>query len=207
LDQASGPPHVIPKVIIRNKELEQSHVCLGTSSYPQNHTDRYASYVMNTMFGGSMSSRLFQNIREKRGLAYSVFSGINAYRDAGYLTVYAGCSNDAVGEVVDLVVVEMKAMKQAPVLDSELRRAKDHLKGSVMLSLENTSSRMSHLARQEIYFDRQFSLDETLEGIERVTPADVQRVAGELFSNGSLAATVLGQVNGLQLPRERLNLN
>ena len=101
----------------------------------------------------------------------------------------------------------MKAMKQAPVIDSELRRAKDHLKGSVMLSLENTSSRMSHLARQEIYFDRQFSLDETLEGIERVTPADVQRVARELFSNGSLSATVLGQVNGLQLPRERLNLN
>ncbi len=207
LKQNGGPPEVVPKVVIRNKELEQSHVCLGTASYPQNHGDRYASYVMNTMFGGSMSSRLFQNIREKRGLAYSVFSGINAYRDAGYLTVYAGCANEAVGEVVDLVVEEMKLMKQAPVLDSELRRAKDHLKGSVMLSLENTSSRMSHLARQEIYFDRQFSLDETLEGIERVTPADVQRVAGELFSEGSLAATVLGQVNGLQLPRERLNLN
>ena len=207
LKQNGGPPHVVPKVVIRNKELEQSHVCLGTRSYPQNHGDRYASYVMNTMLGGSMSSRLFQNIREKRGLAYSVFSGINAYRDAGYLTVYAGCANEAVGEVIDLVVEEMKAMKQAPVPDSELRRAKDHLKGSVMLSLENTSSRMSHLARQEIYFDRQFSLDETLEGIERVTPADVQRVAGELFSNGSLAATVLGQVNGLQLPRERLNLN
>ena len=204
LEQNGGPPHVVPKVVIRNKELEQSHVCLGTPSYPQNHGDRYASYVMNTMFGGSMSSRLFQNIREKRGLAYSVFSGINAYRDAGYLTVYAGCANDAVGEVIDLVVEEMKRMKQSPVPDSELRRAKDHLKGSVMLSLENTSSRMSHLARQEIYFDRQFSLDETLQGIERVTPVDVQRVAGELFSNGSLAATVLGQVNGLQLPRERL---
>jgi predicted Zn-dependent peptidase len=204
---ADAPPQVVPKVVIRNKELEQSHVCLGTSSYPQNHADRYASYVMNTMLGGSMSSRLFQNIREKRGLAYSVFSGINAYRDAGYLTVYAGCANDAVGEVIDLVVEEMKTIKQSSVPDSELRRAKDHLKGSVMLSLENTSSRMSHLARQEIYFDRQFSLDETLQGIERVSPEDVLRVAGELFSNGSLAATVLGQVNGLQLPRERLNLN
>ena len=204
---ADAPPHVVPKVVIRSKDLEQSHVCLGTSSYPQNHADRYASYVMNTMLGGSMSSRLFQNIREKRGLAYSVFSGINAYRDAGYLTVYAGCANEAVGEVIDLVVEEMKLIKQTPVSDSELRRAKDHLKGSVMLSLENTSSRMSHLARQEIYFDRQFSLDETLQGIERVSPDDVQRVAGELFSNGSLAATVLGQVNGLQLPRERLDLN
>ena len=191
---ADAPPNVVPKVVIRNKELEQSHVCLGTSSYPQNHNDRYASYVMNTMFGGSMSSRLFQNIREKRGLAYSVFSGINAYRDAGYLTVYAGCANEAVGEVIDLVVEEMKVIKQTPVAETEIRRAKDHLKGSVMLSLENTSSRMSHLARQEIYFDRQFSLDDTLQGIERVSPEDVQRVAGELFSNGSLAATVLGQV-------------
>ena len=205
--QVGGPPHVVPKVVIRNKELEQSHVCLGTPSYPQNHADRYGSYVMNTMLGGSMSSRLFQNIREKRGLAYSVFSGINAYRDAGYLTVYAGCANEAVGEVIDLVVEELKIIKQAPVPDSELRRAKDHLKGSVMLSLENTSSRMSHLARQEIYFDRQFSLDETLQGIERVSADDAQRVAADLFSNGSLAATVLGQVNGLQLPRERLNLN
>jgi predicted Zn-dependent peptidase len=204
---AGAPPDVMPKVVIRNKELEQSHLCLGTSSYPQNHTDRYSSYVMNTMLGGSMSSRLFQNIREKRGLAYSVFSGINAYRDAGYLTVYAGCANEAVGEVIDLVVEEMKAIKQTPVPDSELRRAKDHLKGSVMLSLENTSSRMSHLARQEIYFDRQFSLDETLQGIERVSSVDVQRVAGELFSNGSLAATVLGQIDGLQVPRERLDLN
>jgi predicted Zn-dependent peptidase len=205
--EPSGPPHVVPKIVIRNKELEQSHVCLGAPSYPQNHGDRYASYVMNTMLGGSMSSRLFQNIREKRGLAYSVFSGINAYRDAGYLTVYAGCANGAVEEVIDLIVEEMKVIKQTPVPDEELRRAKDHLKGSVMLSLENTSSRMSHLARQEIYFDRQFSLDETLQGIERVSPLDVQRVAGELFSNGSLAATVLGQVNGLELQRDRLNLN
>ena len=201
------PPAVIPKVVIRPKELEQSHICLGASSYPQNHDARYASYVLNTMLGGSMSSRLFQNIREKRGLAYSVFSGINAYRDAGSLTVYAGCANEAVGEVIDLVVEELKMIKQAPVPESELRRAKDHLKGSVMLSLENTASRMSHLARQEIYFDKQFSLDETLEGIERVTPQDILQVAHDVLSNGSLAATVLGQVNGLELPRERLSLN
>ena len=95
----------------------------------------------------------------------------------------------------------------APVADAELQRSKDHLKGSLMLSLENTASRMSHLARQEIYFDRHFGLDETLQGIERVTAADVQRVAIDLFKNGSLAATVLGNVNGLQLPRERLDLN
>ena len=117
-----------------------------------------------------MSSRLFQNVREKRGLAYAVFSGLSAYRDAGSFTIYAGCANDAVGEVIDLVrrgAARREAARRCR--DAELQRAKDHLKGSLMLSLENTASRMSHLARQEIYFDRQFGLDETLEGIERVT--------------------------------------
>jgi predicted Zn-dependent peptidase len=200
-------PRVVPKIQIRNKELEQSHLCIGVSSYPQNHDDRYASYVLNTLLGGSMSSRLFQNVREKRGLAYAVFSGLSAYRDAGSFTVYAGCSNEAVGEVIDLVVDELRGVKHAPVPDAELQRSKDHLKGSLMLSLENTASRMSHLARQEIYFDRQFGLDETLAGIERVTTHDVQRVADDLFRSGSVAATVLGNVNGLEIPAERLNLD
>src|SRR6188508_39912 len=207
-DPLSGQaPRVVPQVITRTKELEQSHLCLGTNSYPQNHDDRYVSYIMNTVLGGSMSSRLFQNVREKRGLAYAVFSGLSAYRDAGNITIYAGCSNEAVGEVIDLCVEELRGMKRSPVPEAELRRAKDHLKGSLMLSLENTASRMSHLARQEIYFDRQFGLDETLQGIERVTTADVQRVAADLFRNGSLSATVLGNVNGLQVPRERLDLD
>jgi predicted Zn-dependent peptidase len=186
------PPAVMSPAITKTKELEQSHICLGTSCYPQKHDDRYVTYILNTVLGGSMSSRLFQNVREKRGLAYSVFSGISAYRDAGNLTIYAGCANDAVEEVVDLCVAELRGLKQAPVSDSELRRAKDHLKGSLMLSLENTASRMSHLARQEIYFERHFGLDETLAGVESVTAQDVQRVADDLFSNGALAATVVG---------------
>jgi predicted Zn-dependent peptidase len=187
-----GPPRVLPQVVTRTKELEQSHICLGTDSYPQRHEDRYVSYILNTVLGGSMSSRLFQNVREKRGLAYSVFSGLSAYRDAGNMTIYAGCANDAVEEVIDLCVAELQGMKQTEIPPAELRRAQDHLKGSLMLSLENTASRMSHLARQEIYFDRHFGLDETLEGVERVTAADVQRVARELFSGASLAATVVG---------------
>ena len=201
----SDAPRVVPQVITRTKELEQSHICLGANSYPQNHDDRYVSYILNTVLGGSMSSRLFQNVREKRGLAYAVFSGLSAYRDAGNITIYAGCSNDAIGQVVDLCVEELRGLKREPVVDTELRRAKDHLKGSLMLSLENTASRMSHLARQEIYFDRHFGLDETLAGVERVSAADVLRVAGELFSDGSLAATILGP----SLPaitRERLDL-
>jgi predicted Zn-dependent peptidase len=200
------PPRVVPKVLIRNKELEQSHVCVGTSSYRQDHEDRYASYVLNTLLGGSMSSRLFQNVREKRGLAYAVFSGLSAYRDAGSFTIYAGCANEAVSEVVDVVVEELRGIRQTPVPTAELQRAKDHLKGSLMLSLENTASRMSHVARQEIYFERQVTLDETLDGVERVTPADIQRVASDLFHDGALSATVLGNVNGLRIPRERLDL-
>jgi predicted Zn-dependent peptidase len=199
------PPTVSPQVVTRAKELEQSHVCLGTNSYPQSHDDRYVSYILNTVLGGSMSSRLFQNVREKRGLAYAVFSGLSAYRDAGNITIYAGCANDAVGEVVDLCVEELRGLKRTPVPDVELRRAKDHLKGSLMLSLENTASRMSHLARQEIYFDRHFGLDETLSGVERVTPDDVQRVAADLFGNGSLAATVLGPAPP-ELPQTRIDL-
>jgi predicted Zn-dependent peptidase len=202
---AAAPPRVVPQVVTRTKELEQSHICLGTNSYPQNHEDRYVSYILNTVLGGSMSSRLFQNVREKRGLAYSVFSGLSAYRDAGNITIYAGCATEAVSEVIDLCVEELRGMKRAPVTEPEIRRAKDHLKGSLMLSLENTASRMSHLARQEIYFDRHFGLDETLSGVERVTAADVQRVASDLFSNGSLAVTVLGP-SVPALPRERLDL-
>ena len=200
-----APPRVVPQVVSRTKELEQSHICLGANSYPQNHDDRYVSYILNTVLGGSMSSRLFQNVREKRGLAYAVFSGLSAYRDAGNITIYAGCSNDAVEQVVDLCVEELRNLKTSPIDDTELRRAKDHLKGSLMLSLENTASRMSHLARQEIYFDRHFGLDETLAGVERVTTADLQRVAADLFSNGSLAATLLGPTVP-ELTRERLDL-
>ena len=132
------------------------------------------------------------------------FSGLSAYRDAGSFTIYAGCSNDAVGEVIDLVVEELRQVKQEQVPVAELQRAKDHLKGSLMLSLENTASRMSHLARQEIYFDRQFGLDETLEGIERVTGGRAAR-RGDLFEWLAVGDRA-GQRERLQIPRERLEL-
>ena len=198
-------PQVVSTLYLRNKELEQSHVCLGSRAYPQEHDDRYVSYVLNTIVGGSMSSRLFQNVREKRGLAYAIFSGLNAYRDAGAMTIYAGCATEAVGEVVDLIVQELRGLADTPVPSAELRRAQDHLRGSLMLSLESTSSRMSNLARQEIYFGRQFSLDETLAGIERVNTADMQRVAQELFFDG-LAATVLGPVDSIDISAEQLGV-
>ena len=199
-------PQVVPVIQVRKKDLEQSHIVFGTEALPQHHPERYAGYALNTTLGGSMSSRLFQNVREKRGLAYSVFSGLSAYQDAGALSIYAGCANDAVAELIDVVVAEIRQMKAGGLDPIELRRAKDHLKGSLMLGLESTSSRMSHLARQEMYRDSTFGLDEMLAAIEQVSAEDVLRLADRFFSNGSLAVTVLGNVNGLHVTKEQLAL-
>jgi predicted Zn-dependent peptidase len=202
----TSAPTAVPGLDVRHKTLEQCHLCMGTRGYPQQHTDRHICYVMNIMLGGSMSSRLFQNIREKRGLAYAVSSGLVSYRDGGAFTIYAGCDADAVREVMDLVVVELQGLRDTPVPADELRRAKDHLKGSLVLSLESTSSRMSHMARQEMYFGRQFTVDETLHAVEQVTADEVQRVARDLFPPDGLAATVLGPVEGLGLDAAQLTL-
>ncbi|MDP7471372.1 MAG: pitrilysin family protein [Vicinamibacterales bacterium] len=199
-------PDAAPQLQIRDKELEQSHLCLGSAAYPQDHPDRFISYLMNTMLGDSMSSRLFQHIREERGLAYAVFSGLTAYRDTGALTVYAGCASDSVEQVLELVVAEMRNLAGTAVPTEELQRAKDHLKGSLMLSLENTASRMSHLARQELYFGEQSDLDEILESIDRVTVEDVQRVGRDLLADGPRAVTVLGPSAGLDLSAEQLGV-
>jgi predicted Zn-dependent peptidase len=201
---ATYPPTVAQNTLVRKKDLEQSHVCLGMPALPQSDPDRYVSYALNTVLGGSMSSRLFQNVREKRGLAYAVFSGLSAYADSGALSIYAGCANEAVSELIDVVVAELRQLRDERLGDVELRRAKDHLKGSLILNLESTSSRMSHLARQEIYRDRTDTLDEMLAAIERVTMDDVHRLAERFFATGSLGITVLGNVNGLHVTRERL---
>ncbi|HTM30287.1 MAG TPA: pitrilysin family protein [Vicinamibacterales bacterium] len=198
------PPTVAQNTLVRRKELEQSHICLGMPALAQSDPDRYVSYALNTVLGGSMSSRLFQNVREKRGLAYAVFSGLSAYTDSGALSIYAGCANDAVSELIDVVVGELRQMRDERVGEVELRRAKDHLKGSLMLNLESTSSRMSHLARQEIYRDRTDTLDEMLAAIERVTVDDVHRLSELFFAKGTLGVTVLGNVNGLEVTREQL---
>ena len=205
-DDATAPPDVTPGVAERHKEIEQSHICLGTPAYAHAHPDRHALYVLNTILGGSMSSRLFQHIREERGLAYAVFSHLTSYSDAGMMTVYAGCANDKVSDVVELTLRELRTLRDTPVDPDELRRAKDHLKGSLMLGLESTSSRMSHLARQVLYFGRHFTLDEILNSIEAVSAEDVQRVANLLFRDSGLAATVVGPNNGRSLEAVRLTI-
>jgi predicted Zn-dependent peptidase len=201
-----APPMVSPGVALRRKDIEQSHVCLGTPAVSQTHADRHAALVLNTILGGSISSRLFQHIREDRGLAYSVFSNLATYSDAGMLSVYAGCAADKVDEVVALTLAEFQVLRQVPVEAEELRRAKDHLKGSVMLGLENTSSRMSHLARQEMCFGRQTTFDQILANIESVTAEELLRVAGDVFRDGEMTASVVGPGDGPALSASQLVL-
>lgn len=203
------PPQIAPATHARvslksKKDLEQVHVCLGVPSYPIPHKDRFACYALNTMLGGGMSSRLFQNIRERQGLAYAVFSELNPYSDTGCLSVYAGTSLEAARQVVELILKEFTDLKQNLAPAEEVRRAKDHLKGSLMLSLESTSSRMSNLARQEMHFQRFFTLDELAESIENVTTEDIQRVAQTFFDPKHVALTVLGSLDGFKIGREDL---
>jgi predicted Zn-dependent peptidase len=201
-DQA---PNTHARIALRNKKaLEQVHLCLGVPSYPLPHQERFACYVLNTLLGGGMSSRLFQNIRERQGLAYAVFSELNPYRDTGCLSIYAGTSIESARKVVESVTKEFKELKDNPVSTEELRRAKDHLKGSLMLSLESTSSRMSNLARQEMYFGRFFSLDELVASIEAVSAPDVQRIAQTFFDPKQIALTVLGNLENFKIGREDL---
>ena len=198
-------PAVTPRIITRNKKsLEQVQLCLGVPSHPISHEKRYVSYVLNTVLGGGMSSRLFQKIREDQGLVYAIYSDLNPYRDTGCLSIYAGTSVESTPKVVESVVAEFRELKAGPIAAEELRRAKDQLKGSLMLSLESTTSRMSNLARQEMYFERFFSLDETIDEIESVTSEEIAEMANSLFDQDKVAVTVLGNLDGLKLSREQL---
>jgi predicted Zn-dependent peptidase len=201
----SAPPQIIPKIVLRNKKsLEQVQICVGVPSYPITHEKRHSSYILNTLLGGGMSSRLFQNIRERQGLAYAIYSDLNPYRDTGCLSIYAGTSRESAVKVVESVVSEFQKLKSELVSAEELQRAKDQLKGSLMLSLESSTARMSNLARQEMYFDRFYGLDELIEKIEAVTANELKDLANYFFKTENIAVTVLGNLNGLKLTREQL---
>lgn len=201
----SSAPKIFSRIVLRNKKaLEQVQLCIGVPAYPIAHEKRHAGYVLNTLLGGGMSSRLFQNIRERQGLAYSIYSDLNPYRDTGCLAVYAGTSLASASKVVQSVVSEFRKLKTEPVAEEELSRSKAQLKGSLMLSLESSTSRMSNLARQEMYFDRYYDLDELIERIEAVTAEDLTSLANEFFKPESVAVTALGNLNGLKLSRVQL---
>src|SRR5579884_1124547 len=201
----SSPPTIVPKIVLRNKKsLEQVQICVGVPSYPITHTRRHSSYILNTLLGGGMSSRLFQNIRERQGLAYAIYSDLNPYRDTGCLSIYAGTSRESATKVVECIVSEFRKLKTETVPEDELRRAKDQLKGSLMLSLESSNARMSNLARQEMYFDHFYGLDELIAKIEAVNAEELKELANQFFNTDSIAVTVLGNLNGLRLTRDQL---
>jgi predicted Zn-dependent peptidase len=193
------PTPVAPLILKNKRSLEQTHLCMGVPAYPMADERRYGTYLLSTILGGGMSSRLFQNVREKHGLAYSVFSELNLYRDSGCLAVYAGTSQETLKKVVLMVMDEFRQLCNDTVQDEELRRAKDHLKGSLALSLESTSARMSNLARQELFFGRFQSVDEMMEGIEQVSAKQVQTIANDFFSGQQVGVAGLGRLAGVEL--------
>jgi predicted Zn-dependent peptidase len=198
-------PTATPHITLKNKKsLEQVQFCLAVPALPVADDDRYAAYLLNSILGGGMSSRLFQSIREDRGLAYSIYSELNPFRDTGSLAVYAGCSPDNVREVLDLTLAELTRVKQTPVTAEELDRARNQIKGNMVLGLESSSSRMSSLARQQMYWGRFFSLDEITAEIDRVTVDDLQRLANQLFTSESLTLTLLGNLGSLKVTRAEL---
>jgi predicted Zn-dependent peptidase len=194
-------PHITLK---RKKSLEQVQFCLGVPAPPVSDPRRYGVYLLNTMLGGGMSSRLFQTIREDQGLAYSIYSEMNPFRDTGSLCVYAGTSVDKTQKVLQLTLQELRRLKEEAVSDVELKRAKDQLKSNMVIGLESSGSRMANLARQQIYFGRFFGVDEIMEEIEAVTTADVQQLAQELFQPETMALTLLGNLGTMKIEREDL---
>lgn len=194
------PPVTRGGVWLKRKALEQVHLCLGAAGLSQTHTDRYALHVVNAILGGSVSSRLFQEVRERRGLAYSIYSSISSYHDAGLFSIYAAMGKAAAPTVLRLCLRECRKLRAQIVPKDELARAKDHLKGSLMLGLEGTSSRMSRLAKDELYGGRYVSLAEMIAGIDAVTADDVLRVAGACLSPETMALTVLGPMQRADLP-------
>jgi predicted Zn-dependent peptidase len=181
-------------VFQHSKPLEQVHLCLGVAGIHQSHPMRYAAYILNTILGGGMSSRLFQEIREKRGKAYSVYSFLSSYKDVGYLGVYAGTSLEWVEEVVDLILLEMRRLMAGEIGEGELERTKGQLIGNMILGLETSDSWMSHIAKNEIYFGRVLSLEDISQGVRSVSRSDIVELAGAILRPERMALTVLGDV-------------
>ena len=195
-----APPQIVPARQIHFKDTEQVHICLGVSSLPQADPDIYSVHLLNNILGGGVSSRLFQAIREERGLAYSVYSYQNSYKDAGLFTVYAGTRQANVSEVISLVLANMRELKRDNITPQELTRAKEQIKGAMMLGLESSSSRMSRLGKTEITAEKYLTLDELIEKIEAVTLDRVYEMIHRLFAREKLAVTLLGPIDAEDVP-------
>jgi len=193
------PPTPAATTKVKYKDIEQAHVVIGTQGLPVTHEDRYVLTVLDSILGGGMSSRLFQEVREKRGLAYTIASFEILYRHAGIFGIYAATNPKSLGAVVDVTMAEVAKIREGGVTEDELRRAKQQLRGSLLLSLEVPRHRMSRMARNELYFGRLIPPQEVIEEIEAVELGDLQRLTRDLFQDRTLTTTVVGPVR--RLPR------
>lgn len=190
-----SPPSFKSEIAVYPKDLSEAHICFGVEGLPYASEDRYAIAILNSILGSSVSSRLFQEIREKKGYAYSIYSFVSFYLDTGFWAVYAGTGRKKALTVTELIIKEMKGFYET-ISDVELRRAKDQLKGNLVLGLESTSSRMQSIARQEIYYGRYFSQKEIMKEVEAVTLDQIKDLSKRLINDGKMSLTVLGPVKG-----------
>jgi predicted Zn-dependent peptidase len=198
-------PKAGARIVLRNKKsLEQVQICLGVSAPPVADENRFATIILNTVLGGGMSSRLFQTIREERGMAYSIYSDLSPFRDTGTLCVYAGTATGKALEVVDLTLAEFRKLKESALDEEELGRAKDQIKGNLLMGLESSNSRMANLARQQMYFQEFIPVEEIIASIDAVDSGQVQAMAQQLFDPAHIAVTLLGRLDGVKLQRSRL---
>ena len=198
-------PKATPHITLKKKRsLEQVQMCLGVPAPAVDSPDRFIVYLLNSMLGGGMSSRLFESIRENEGLAYSIYSELSPFRDTGALSVYAGMSLDKTERVLQLTLAELRRLKGETVSAVELKRAKDQMKSNIVLGLESSSSRMGNLARQQMFYGRFIPVEEIVAGIDQVTPEDVERLANELFRPEAMALTLLGNLGAMKVERADL---
>jgi predicted Zn-dependent peptidase len=199
-------PRYRPGVQVSAKTLEQTHFCLGCKALPQNHDDRFILHLLNSILGGSMSSRLFQEIREQRGLAYSIYSYLNTHSDAGSLVVYAGTRPDDLQQTLQLILEQFSSLKNGFIGSEELHMAREQMKGTLLLSLESSDNRMTRLAKNEIFLGYQPPISDIIAEINKVTVDSLQRVAKQLLSDDSLNLHVVGPTNHHQLPLSLLSI-
>ncbi|WP_287155119.1 pitrilysin family protein [Candidatus Solincola tengchongensis] len=185
-------PEIRPHTVVYDRPTEQAHIVLGTQGLPRRHPARFALAVLDNILGGGMSSRLFQKIREERSLVYSIFSYHSMYAETGLWAVYAGTSPENAPAVMELIKQEIDLLLEKGVSGEELERAKGHIKGSLVLSLEDSGSRMTRLGKAEISGGEILTLDELLKRVEEVTLDDVQRLANEIFGSRRLVAVIIG---------------
>jgi predicted Zn-dependent peptidase len=188
-------PEISPGMRIHFRELEQVHVCLSTPGLSITDPRRFALSLLNSLLGGNMSSRLFQEIRERRGLAYSVYSYIGSHVDSGMFGIYAGIHPDNVQQTIELIVQEMNAICQTPIKAAELQDAKEFTKGNLILATESVDNQMVRLAQNEIHFNEYIPLESVIEHIEAVTAEEIQELARTLFISEQSGVTLLGQVD------------